>query len=83
MPGMESQVVPEDEPSISISASTLEAVDDDALPYEARKKESEVRSPKSGVESTPSQVQSPGSEVQGAGAQPSPKQPRLFNGSDD
>jgi len=73
MPGMESQVVPEDEPSISISASMADVLDDEALPFEARpavERGSKVRSPKS--------------EVQGAGpgAQPSPKQPRLFNGND-
>jgi UDP-N-acetylmuramoylalanine--D-glutamate ligase len=36
MPGMESQVAPEDEPVISISASTAEILDDEVLPFEAR-----------------------------------------------
>jgi UDP-N-acetylmuramoylalanine--D-glutamate ligase len=73
MPGMESQVVPEDEPVISLSASMAETLDDEALPYEVRPAagKHEVRSPES-------DVQGPGS-----GAQPSPKQPRLFKGSDE
>jgi len=88
MPGMESQVVPEGEPAVSISASRAETLDDEALPYEARpaaERESEVRSPKSDVQSTQSQVRSPEPEVQGAGpgAQHSPRQPTLFDGSDD
>jgi hypothetical protein len=67
MPEVESQVLPEDEPVISVSASTAEVPDDEALPFESRKAgegESEVPSPKS--------------ETQGAGpgAQPSPKDPR-------
>ena len=71
-PGMESQIVPEDEPSIVISASAAETLEDDALPYEARSaaaRESEVRGPKSEDQGGPE-------------AQATPKQPRLFNGSD-
>lgn len=73
MPEVESQVVPEDELAISISASTAETLDDDVLPFEAR--------PAGGK----SGVRSPGSEVQGSGAaaQPSPMQPLLFKGSDE
>ena len=36
MPELESQVVPEDEPTVSISASMAEALDDEVLPFEAR-----------------------------------------------
>jgi UDP-N-acetylmuramoylalanine--D-glutamate ligase len=73
MPEVESQVLPEDEPVISVSASTAEVPDDEALPFESRKAgegESEVPSPKS--------------ETQGAGpgAQPSPKDPRPVDGKD-
>jgi len=113
MPASESQVEPPDEPEVYISANTLETLDDEVLPFEARERKSEVRSPKSEVESTQSEVRSPKSavestqsevrgprsevqstesvvrspesEVKGTdtGAQTSPKQPRLFNGSDE
>jgi hypothetical protein len=51
MPASESQVPPEDEPEVYISTRTEEAVDDEALPFEARPpvKESGVRNPKSKV----------------------------------
>jgi hypothetical protein len=72
-PGTESQVVPEDEPVISISASAAEALADDALPFEARPaattETSEVRGPKSEAQSGPE-------------SQPTPEQPRLFDGKD-
>jgi hypothetical protein len=81
MPEMESQVVAEDEPEISISERRSEALDDEALPFEARpaaeksqvqSAQSEVRGPKSEVQSATSEAQSPGSE-----APPAPRQPRL------
>ncbi|MFZ0962383.1 MAG: UDP-N-acetylmuramoyl-L-alanine--D-glutamate ligase [Terriglobia bacterium] len=72
-PASESQVVPEDEPAISISASTVEALDDEAMPFESRpgKEESGVLSPKS--------------EVQAAGPNPQhpAKQPKLFKSSEE
>jgi len=73
MPEVESQVLPEDEPVISVSASAAEAPDDEVLPFESRKAgegESEVPSPKS--------------ETQGAGsgAQPSPQDPQPVDGKD-
>jgi UDP-N-acetylmuramoylalanine--D-glutamate ligase len=99
LPGMESQVVPEDEPTISISAGSAEVLDDEVMPFEARPpvKESGVRSPKSEVEGRSgvrspafgvegrSMVQSPESGVQDAGPedQHSFKQPKLFNGSEE
>ena len=45
MPELDSQVVPEDEPSISISAGMAETLDDEVLPFEARPaaEKSEVR----------------------------------------
>jgi UDP-N-acetylmuramoylalanine--D-glutamate ligase len=43
---LEPQIVPEDEPSISISAATLYTPDDQILPFEVRAR-SDVRSPKS------------------------------------
>ena len=70
MPGLESQVVPEDEPAISISAGAAEVLDDDVLPYEARKEKSGVRSPKSEVQSTQSEVRGPKSEAPPVSAQP-------------
>ena len=72
MPGTESQVLPEDEPVISISASTVEALDDEVLPFEAR-----LAGGKSVVRSTKSRVRGAG-----PGTQLLPKQPRLFNGND-
>ncbi len=36
MPGGESQLVPEDEPTISVSESTAEELEEEALPYETR-----------------------------------------------
>ena len=66
----ESQVVPEDEPSISISESTEEAPEDEALPYEDRKRH-EVRSPKPEGEDTEFE------------AQPDSRQPPLFQGGKD
>jgi UDP-N-acetylmuramoylalanine--D-glutamate ligase len=77
MPEMESQVAPEDEPAISISASLPETLDDEVLPFEVRKKDSGVRSPESGVE-TQSEDQGTKSE-----APPAPRQPKLFDGSDE
>ena len=58
-PESESQVVPEDEPSISISASSVEALDDQVLPFEMRtaKGKSEVRGPTSETEKTQTQAQ--------------------------
>ena len=72
LPGMESQVVPEDEPTISISAESAEALDDEVMPFEARPPEkdsgaegrSEVLSPKSEEEGT-SEVRGPKSEGEG------------------
>jgi len=86
LPGMESQVVPEDEPTISISSGSAEVLDDEVMPFEARppEKESGVRSPKSEVEAKPG-GRRPESGVQTAGRkdQPTFKQPKLFNGSDE
>jgi hypothetical protein len=79
MPGLESQVVPEDEPAVSISASPAETLDDDALPFEARKEKSEVRGPKSEVPGN-SGVRSPDSGVEGMPeAKRKSRQPKLFN----
>jgi hypothetical protein len=72
MPGTESQVLPEDEPVISISAGTVEVLDDEVLPFEAR-----LAGGKSVVRSTKSRVRGAG-----PGTQLLPKQPRLFNGND-
>ena len=66
----ESQIVPEDEPSISISESTEETPEDEALPYEDRKRH-EVRSPKPEGEDTEFE------------AQPDSRQPPLFQGGKD
>jgi UDP-N-acetylmuramoylalanine--D-glutamate ligase len=63
MPGMESQVVPEDEPSIAISTSPVEVDDDEILPYEARKKDSEFRIPNSEAQSTKSEIRGPESDA--------------------
>jgi hypothetical protein len=69
---MESQVVPEDEPVISLSASTAQIEDDEVLPYEVRPAQgnsgfripdSEAQSAQSGVRSQESEVESPKSEV--------------------
>jgi UDP-N-acetylmuramoylalanine--D-glutamate ligase len=70
MPGLESKPLAEDEPEVYVLAGEPEILDDEVLPFEARKKKSGVRSPES--------------EVQGGGpgTQPTPKQPRLFNGND-
>ena len=99
LPGMDSQVVPEDEPTISISSGSAEVLDDEVMPFEARPPEKEygVRSPESGVGPGPeagrpdskvegrSGARSPKSRVQGAGPkdQHIPKQPRLFDGSEE
>jgi len=76
MPEMEAQVPPDDEPVVSLSASSSETLDDEVLPFEAREKKSGVRSPEFGVEGQ-SEDQNPKSE-----APPAPRQPRLFDGSD-
>jgi len=73
MPEVESQVLPEDEPVISVSASAAEVPDDEVLPFESRKAgegESVVPIPKSETEGA------------GSGAQPSPKDPRPVDGKD-
>jgi len=83
-PELESQVVPEDEPSISISMSNVETLDDQELPFEARpvRGKSEVRGPKSEVENTRTQAQAPKSDVQVSRriARRAAEQPKLFNG---
>jgi UDP-N-acetylmuramoylalanine--D-glutamate ligase len=62
MPGMESQLVSEDEPSISISTSA-EVLEDDVLPYEARPpRKSEVKSSHPETRVASSEVRSPKSE---------------------
>ncbi len=79
MPGTESQVVPEDEPAISISASTAENYDDEVLPFEVRRaarSDSGFRIPDSGVQGAKS-------ESAETGGQPTPQQPKLFKGSDE
>ncbi len=97
MPGMESQLVSEDEPSISISASA-EVLEDDVLPFEARPhRKSEVQSPGSEAQAASSEVRSPNSEehptlpgvpgstgAQGAepGSGPSLEQKKLFGGNE-
>jgi len=73
LPGIDSQVVPEDEPAILVSAGTADTLDDEVMPFEARpggKRKSEVRSPRSGVQDA-----RPGNK-------PTAKQPKLFEGSD-
>jgi hypothetical protein len=84
LPGMESQVVPEDEPTILVSAETEDTLDDEVMPFETRpsgKGKSEVRSPKSegkaGVRSPGSSVQEPAPADESA-----PKQPKLFDARD-
>ena len=56
LPGMDSQVVPDDEPTILISATTEDGLDDEVMPFESRpakgkselqKTQPEVRGPKS------------------------------------
>jgi len=83
-PELESQVVPEDEPSISISMSNVETLDDQELPFEARpvRGKSEVRGPKSEVENTQTQARAPKSDVQVTrrSARRAAEQPKLFNG---
>jgi len=79
MLGTESQVVPEDEPVISLSASTAETEDDDVLPYEVRpargnsefripdseaQGKSGIRNPKFEISSAQSEVRSSESEIQ-------------------
>ncbi len=71
MAASELQFPQEDEPEVDISASTIETLDDEALPFEARDNKSGVRRPESGVEGN------------GSGAPPSPKQPKLFKGSEE
>jgi hypothetical protein len=90
MPVLDSHAVPEYEPEVYVSTGTAEALDDDALPFEARtERKSGVRSSgsekESGVQSPESQVRSSKPDVQGAGpgAPLSSKQPRLFDGSDE
>jgi hypothetical protein len=112
LPGMESQVAPEDEPTVSISAGTAEVLDDEVMPFEARPpmEESGVRIPNSEVEAKsgvgspnseverPSRPRSPKSEIKGKPAgrspksrvqnagpkdQPSVKQPKLFDDSEE
>jgi UDP-N-acetylmuramoylalanine--D-glutamate ligase len=87
MPEPESQAVADDEPMISIASATAEVLEDEILPFEARKQSeiekntSGVRRPVSGVERTKSEVRGPKSEAQGAGpVARSSKQPRLFEG---
>jgi UDP-N-acetylmuramoylalanine--D-glutamate ligase len=73
LPGMDSQVVPEDEPAILVSASTADALDDEVMPFEARpagKRKSGVRGPESEVQDA------------GPGDQPASKQPKLFTDND-
>jgi UDP-N-acetylmuramoylalanine--D-glutamate ligase len=74
MPGLPLQDVSEDEPEASFLAGTVEVVDDEILPYEARP-----------AAKGDSRLQSPEFEVQGSGpaAPSSPKQPRLFKGSEE
>jgi UDP-N-acetylmuramoylalanine--D-glutamate ligase len=84
MPGSEPQVLPEDEPEVSISADRVVALDDEVLPFEVRqqtfggKGESGVRSPKSEVKGkskirTPkSKTPSPLPEVDGKSEAQSP-----------
>jgi UDP-N-acetylmuramoylalanine--D-glutamate ligase len=65
MPELESQVLPDDEPVVSVSANPEEILDDEVLPFEARpaaEKESEVQSPKSEVKGK-SEVRGPESET--------------------
>jgi UDP-N-acetylmuramoylalanine--D-glutamate ligase len=64
MPESESQVVPEDEPVVPISASNLETCDEEALPYEARPAggKSEVRSTESDPPPASRQTRLPGVE---------------------
>jgi UDP-N-acetylmuramoylalanine--D-glutamate ligase len=78
LPAMESQVVPDDEPVISLAASTVETLGDEALPYEMREEESGVRSPVSEVQTVKSDDRGAASS-----AQPAREQSRLFDGTDN
>ncbi|HXW13824.1 MAG TPA: UDP-N-acetylmuramoyl-L-alanine--D-glutamate ligase [Terriglobia bacterium] len=86
LPGMESQVAPEDEPTISISAGSAEVLNDEVMPFEARPpvKESGFRRPKSGMKGR-SGVRNPESGGQGPGPKDQRpfKHPKLFEGSED
>ncbi len=84
LPAIDSQIVPEDEPAILVSARTEDQFDDEVMPFETRpagKTKSEVRGPKpeekSGARSSGSGV-----EKGQSGEQPGAKQPKLFNGED-
>jgi hypothetical protein len=90
MPELESQVLPDDEPVVSVSANPEEILDDEVLPFEARpekgesvvKGEYEVRSPEpevKGKSEVKGESEAPSPE---SGAESAPKQPKLFNGND-
>jgi hypothetical protein len=64
----ESQAFPSDEQVVSLSPGKTETVDDEVLPYEARKKESGARIPKSETKDE-SDVRSPNSGVRDAESQ--------------
>jgi hypothetical protein len=68
---IESQVLPDDEIAISISAASLDTVDDEVLPFEAREGKSVVQRSESGAQDAT------------AGVKMNSHQPRLFQGSDD
>jgi hypothetical protein len=86
LPGMDSQIVPDDEPTILISPTTEDGLDDEVMPFESRptKGRPEVRGPKSEAQKAKSGVRSSGSDLRATGPtdQPAPKQPKLFNGND-
>ena len=85
VPGTDSQVIPEDEPTILVSSSPESVSDDEVLPFEARpveKSKSEVRGPKSEVKK-PSGVRTSKSGVPAVPEIPNArKQPKLFDGDD-
>ena len=87
IPEQESQVVADDEPVIAITSGKAELLEDEILPFEARK-QAEVEKnkcgigrPVSGVEITKPEVRGPKSEAQDAGpVAGNSQQPRLFEG---
>ncbi len=75
LPGMESQLVPEEEPIIMVSAGREDALDDEVMPFESRP----VARSGSGT-STPNPKS--GAKSSGKGGRKSAKQPKLFGGSE-
>jgi hypothetical protein len=76
MTDIESQVLPEDESAISISAASLDTLDDEVMPFEARKGKSDVQRPEPGG-------QNANSDAKSNAIKSNSQQPRMFQGSDD